>query len=75
LHLIVIARKVEKQNIFLRRENQPQFQIRPALKSVWRNFSDAQAAVDMWPPKIRPNFLQRCHHLGFSADDAFAEAG
>jgi len=41
LHLIMIACKIESQNSLLREKNQPPLQIRPALESVRRNFSDA----------------------------------
>ena len=75
LHLIVIASKIKMQNSFFRLENQAQFQIRPALESVRRNFADAQAAVNVRLAKHRLNFPQRLQYIGFLSGDALAEAG
>jgi hypothetical protein len=75
LHFVVIAGEIKSQNSLLRNKNQAQFQIRPALKSVRRDFSDADPAVNVRPAKPRLDFPQRFKHIGFLARDALAKAG
>jgi hypothetical protein len=74
LHLVVVAGEIEGQNSFFSRENEPQFQIRPAFESVRRDFPDAYAAVNMRLAERRLNFSQSFEHIGFLAGDALAEA-
>jgi hypothetical protein len=74
LYRVVITCEIEEQNSFVRLENQPQFQIRPALENVRRDFPDADAAVNMRLAERRLNFPQSVEHIGFLAGDALAEA-
>jgi hypothetical protein len=69
----MISGEIKSENAFLRDENQPCFQIRPAFKKVRRNLSDAGSSMEVRLTKTCPHLSHGGQCVGLLARDAPAE--
>jgi hypothetical protein len=67
LYLVVVAREVEKQNIFIRLKNQPPTQTRAALVKSFAELADGQTGMKMWIAETVADKLQRLQNFAFAS--------